>query len=200
MNTRARRTRGPSGPAGTGPRGRAGTAPRRTAPPHVLFAERLLAVLSGDRPVHSMLGYAAGEAYDRLVQAGPRPPFRSTRWRPALHRCGCRRSDGGALEVFAIVATGDSFRALAFRLVQGPDLRWRCSAVEFDDLTEGVRGPGPAAPRAAPGPARERETKPGAGPEAGGATGPATGPDAGLDAGSRAGLRAGPKADILAGR
>ncbi|MFG2113086.1 Rv3235 family protein [Streptomyces sp. NPDC048718] len=187
MNTRARRTRGPSGPAGTGPRGRAGTAPRRTAPPHVLFAERLLAVLSGDRPVHSMLGYAAGEAYDRLVEAGPRPPFRSTRWRPALHRCGCRRSEGGALEVFAIVATGDSFRALAFRLVQGPDLRWRCSAVEFDDLAEGVRGPGPV-PRTAPGPARGREP----GPEAGGRPGP----EAGLDAGARAGL----KADTLAGR
>ncbi|MFE4593643.1 Rv3235 family protein [Streptomyces laurentii] len=146
MSTRARRTRGPSGPAGptgpagragTGPRGRAGTAPRRTAPPHILFAERLLAVLSGDRPVHSMLGFTAGEAYDELVRLAPEPPFRSTDWRPALHRCRCRRpaADSDALEVFATVATGDRFRALAFRLDRGADLRWRCSAVAMDGLS-----------------------------------------------------------------
>ncbi len=42
--------------------------PHRPLRPHQWFAERLLAVLSGQRPVHWMLGHTIGEAYDQLAE------------------------------------------------------------------------------------------------------------------------------------
>lgn len=35
--------------------------------PHHWFADRLLAVLSGLRPVHSLMGHTVGPAYDQLI-------------------------------------------------------------------------------------------------------------------------------------
>ncbi|MFF9198675.1 Rv3235 family protein [Streptomyces sp. NPDC014779] len=127
--------RRPAGPAGTGPRGRAGTGPAHWLPPHVMFAERLLAVLSGERPVHWMLGFTIGEAYEQLVRLAPRTPLRSTGPRPVLRRCTARQpGHREAVEACATIATGDRVRAMAFRLERGRDLRWRCAAIELDGL------------------------------------------------------------------
>ncbi|MEV5975048.1 Rv3235 family protein [Streptomyces sp. NPDC051921] len=126
--------RRPSGPAGTRPHGRAGTSPRRVLPAHVVFAERLLAVLSGERPVHWMLGHTIGEAYEQLVHLAPAMPFRSSGPRPVLQRCRFHVPAPNTLEACATVTTGDRVRAMAFRLERGPDRRWRCAAVELDGL------------------------------------------------------------------
>ncbi|MGW4689562.1 Rv3235 family protein [Streptomyces sp. NPDC004244] len=142
------RTAGPSGPAGNsgsaarppGRRDQRRPGPREARPPasrgpHDWFAERLLAVISGQRPVHSLLGLTVGPAYDQLVGLAPAGPLRS-RLRPVLRRCGRFHPGPGVIEAFARIATGDRVSAMAFRLEQGADLRWRCAAVE-------IRGPLP---------------------------------------------------------
>lgn len=110
--------------------------PLRTLPPHAVFAERLLAVLSGERPVHSMLGRTVGPAYEQLVQLALTTPFGGSRGgvRPVVLSCRVQSVPGG-LEAFASVATAGRVRAMAFRLEPGADRRWRCAAVELDDLT-----------------------------------------------------------------
>ncbi|MGW1808859.1 Rv3235 family protein [Streptomyces sp. NPDC002078] len=110
----------------------------RTAPetvlspvrPTDLFADRLLAVLSGQRPVHWMLRHTAGRAYDDLTRLAERSPLRTRGARPVVHDIGYYVPSEGALEVFARIAAGNQLRALAFRLERGQDLRWRCTAVE----------------------------------------------------------------------
>ncbi|MBD0712136.1 MULTISPECIES: Rv3235 family protein [unclassified Streptomyces] len=122
------------------PRPRASARPEapdrpRTLAPHTLFAERLLAVLSGERPVHWMLGHTIGEAYEQLVRIAPETPLRSLGPRPVVRRCSAQPDDGRTvLEAFATIATGPRVRAMAFRLERGEDLRWRCAAVELDGL------------------------------------------------------------------
>ncbi|WP_432120594.1 Rv3235 family protein [Streptomyces sp. S1] len=107
----------------------------RALPPHTVFAERLLAVLSGERPVHWMLGHTLGEAYEQLVRLAPETPLRSLGPRPVLRRCSVQAHPAqGAVEAFATVATGARVRAMAFRLERGADHRWRCAAVELDGL------------------------------------------------------------------
>ncbi|MGW8357024.1 Rv3235 family protein [Streptomyces wedmorensis] len=144
----------PHGSAGAHPRGRAGARPRtpsqggpprtapRALPPHTVFAERLLAVLSGERPVHWMLGHTVGEAYEQLVLLAPRTPLRSLGPRPVLRRCSVQVHPGSTtVEAFATIATGPRVRAMAFRLERGADQRWRCAAVELDGLDGGGRRP-----------------------------------------------------------
>ncbi|CUW28868.1 Rv3235 family protein [Streptomyces reticuli] len=126
------RARTPSRPAATraeAARTRPGTAVRQPRPTD-LFAERLLAVLSGQRPVHWMLRHTAGRAYDELVRLAERGPLRALGSRPVVHDIGYYVPSEGALEVFARIAAGDRLRAMAFRLELGKDLRWRCTAVE----------------------------------------------------------------------
>lgn len=98
--------------------------------PHVWFAERILAVVSGQRPVHSLLGLTVGEAYDQLAELAPVGPLRE-RLRPVLRHCGRFHPGPGVIEAFARVVTGERVSAMAFRLEQGADLRWRCAAVEI---------------------------------------------------------------------
>ncbi|MFF8512952.1 Rv3235 family protein [Streptomyces sp. NPDC015492] len=146
--------RAPGGPAGTRPRGPAGAHPRgarpRALPPHTVFAERLLAVLSGERPVHWMLGHTVGEAYEQLVRIAPGTPLRSLGPRPVLRRCSVQvDEDRSAVEAFASIATGARVRAMAFRLERGEDLRWRCAAVELDGLGTPPHPAAPSAPRPA---------------------------------------------------
>ncbi|MER7108117.1 Rv3235 family protein [Streptomyces sp. NPDC000229] len=120
-------------PTATGPTTRTTTpAPtRRPLPPHILFAERLLAVLSGERPVHWMLGQTVGEAYDQLISLAPATPLRARGARPVIRRCGGFPLRPGVVEAFASIAAGEQVRAMAFRLEQGADRKWRCAAVEL---------------------------------------------------------------------
>ncbi|MCJ1677033.1 Rv3235 family protein [Streptomyces sp. APSN-46.1] len=136
-----RSRRRPGGPASTRPAGRRDArrpaqGPRGPRPgPHDWFAERLLAVVSGQRPVHSLLGLTVGPAYEQLVTLAPAGPLRE-RLRPVLRHCGRFHPGPGVIEAFARIATGDRVSAMAFRLEQGADLRWRCAAVE-------IQGPRP---------------------------------------------------------
>ncbi|MFJ8195299.1 Rv3235 family protein [Streptomyces sp. NPDC096152] len=116
--------------------GRSGTSPGRPgACPHPvtaeLFADRLLAVLSGQRPVHWMLRHTAGRAYDELAWLADRGPLRARGTRPVVRDIGYYEARPGALEAFARIGAGEQLRAMAFRLEQGRDLRWRCTAVEL---------------------------------------------------------------------
>ncbi|MFJ4584282.1 Rv3235 family protein [Streptomyces echinatus] len=132
--------RTPSRPAATTPAGKPGTPLEtpRTAPetavrqprPTDVFADRLLAVLSGQRPVHWMLRHTAGRAYDELARLAEHSPLRTRGTRPVVHDIGYYVPSEGTLEVFARIAAGDRLRAMAFRLELGKDLRWRCTAVE----------------------------------------------------------------------
>ncbi|WP_329367687.1 Rv3235 family protein [Streptomyces sp. NBC_01483] len=99
--------------------------------PTDLFADRLLAVLSGQRPVHCMLRHTAGRAYDELAWLAERSPLRTHGTRPVVRDIGYYVPRPGAIEAFARIGAGDRLRAMAFRLEQGPDLRWRCTAVEL---------------------------------------------------------------------
>ncbi|NEC90829.1 Rv3235 family protein [Streptomyces sp. SID12501] len=107
---------------------------RRTPPqprPTDLFADRLLAVLSGERPVHSMLRHTVGRAYDELAWLAERGPLRTRGTRPVVRDVGYYEPSQGALEAFARIGAGDQLRAMAFRLELGHDFRWRCTAVEL---------------------------------------------------------------------
>ncbi|MFF7054911.1 Rv3235 family protein [Streptomyces griseorubiginosus] len=107
--------------------------------PTDLFADLLLAVLSGQRPVHSMLRHTAGRAYDELAWLAERGPLRTRGSRPVVRDIGYYVPRQGAVEAFARIGAGDQLRAMAFRLEQGQDLRWRCTAVELG----GRRAPRP---------------------------------------------------------
>ncbi|WP_037675259.1 Rv3235 family protein [Streptomyces griseus] len=110
-------------------------ASRRPVPrlrPTDVFADRLLAVLSGRRPVHFMLGHTAGRAYDELAWLAEQGPLRTTRGaRPVIRDIGYDMPRPGAIEAFARIGAGDRLRAMAFRLELGQDRRWRCTAVEL---------------------------------------------------------------------
>ncbi len=124
----------PDAPGATG-----GGGPQPSAPPRPpvrprptdLFAERLVEVLSGRRPVHCMLRHTAGRAYDELARLAERGPLRTRGERPVVRDIGYYVPRSGAVEAFARIGAGDRLRAMAFRLEQGPDLRWRCTAVEL---------------------------------------------------------------------
>ncbi|MDX3310650.1 Rv3235 family protein [Streptomyces sp. ME08-AFT2] len=106
--------------------------------PTDLFADRLLAVLTGRRPVHFMLRHTLGRAYDDLAHLAERGPLRTTHGvRAVVRDIGYYIPRPGAIEAFARIGAGDRLRAMAFRLELGTDRRWRCTAVELD----GPRGP-----------------------------------------------------------
>ncbi|MFE7665814.1 Rv3235 family protein [Streptomyces celluloflavus] len=114
--------------------------------PHHWFAHQLLLTLSGQRPVHALLGHALPAAYDRLVELAPQAPLRPATGpgrrapAPSVRDCGLCRPRGGVIEAFARIAAGERLRALAFRLELGADSRWRCAALDIGP-TCAVRGP-----------------------------------------------------------
>lgn len=138
-----------TGPADSRPSAAPGTSPARslTAPvvpsqtprrppvpqprPTDVFADLLLGVLSGQRPVHSMLRHTVGRAYDELAQLAAHGPLRTRGTRPVVRDIGYYVPRAGAIEAFARIGAGDQLRAMAFRLEQSQDLRWRCTAVEL---------------------------------------------------------------------
>ncbi|GAB2741421.1 hypothetical protein GCM10027072_41180 [Streptomyces bullii] len=124
----SRRSAVPARPASTAPTP-ADTAQHTTAA--VLFADRLVLVLSGQRPVHWMLRHTRGRAYDELAWLAERGPLRTRGARPVVRDIGYFEPRPGAIEAFARIGAGDQLRAMAFRLERGGDLRWRCTAVEL---------------------------------------------------------------------
>lgn len=105
--------------------------------PHYWFAHRLLLTLSGQRPVHTLLGHALPDAYDHLIALAPCAPLRPATGHaaPVVRRCGEYRPRHGVIEAFARIASGDRISALAFRLELGADARWRCAAVDLGLVT-----------------------------------------------------------------
>ena len=104
--------------------------------PRYWFANRLLLTLSGQKPVHWMLGHTLGTAYDQLIALAPLTPLRPAPGgvrtpAPAVRRCDEFRPGPGVIEAFARIESGDRLHALAFRLERGRDARWRCSAVDI---------------------------------------------------------------------
>lgn len=104
--------------------------------PRYWFAHRLLLTLSGQKPVHWMVGHTLGAAYDQLVALAPLAPLRpvpgGTRCpAPSVRRCDEFRPDPDVIEAFARIESGGRLLALAFRLERGRDTRWRCSAVDI---------------------------------------------------------------------
>ncbi|MCI3245192.1 Rv3235 family protein [Streptomyces spinosisporus] len=129
----------PAAPERSTTTGSAMPTPHRPRPTDV-FADLLVAVLSGQRPVHAMLGHTAGRAYDELAWLAERGPLRARGTRPVVRDIGYYEAGPGAVEAFARIGAGDQLRAMAFRLERGRDLRWRCTAVELG----GPRPPHPA--------------------------------------------------------
>ncbi|WP_220183666.1 Rv3235 family protein [Streptomyces diacarni] len=106
---------------------------RERQPPY-WFARRLLLVLSGQCPVHTLLGYATDETYERLGALAPAAPLRprgTDRTAPAVLEARGTQIRPGVIEAFARIATGHRQRAMAFRLEHGHN-RWRCTALELD--------------------------------------------------------------------
>ncbi len=102
--------------------------------PRYWFAERLLLTLSGQRPVHWMIGFTLPPAYDQLAELAPGAPLRPRppeRGAPYVRHCDEFQPRPGVIEAFARIASGDRLQALAFRLEHGRDQRWRCAAVEL---------------------------------------------------------------------
>ncbi|MGW2571757.1 Rv3235 family protein [Streptomyces sp. NPDC001537] len=132
--TAARTTLAPSSTAPAPEEAACPTGHTRQIPqprPTDVFADLLLAVLSGQRPVHSMLRHTAGRAYDELAWLAERGPLRTRGTRPVVRDIGYYEARPGAVEAFARIGAGDQLRAMAFRLERGQDLRWRCTAVEL---------------------------------------------------------------------
>ncbi|MGV9995314.1 Rv3235 family protein [Streptomyces sp. NPDC003374] len=119
------------GGAGAAPSGPVVSRPATLPLTTDVFADRLLAVLSGQKPVHWMLRHTAGRAYDELARLAERGPLRARGTRPVVRDIGYYEPRPGALEAFARIGAGEQLRAMAFRLELGRDLRWRCTAVEL---------------------------------------------------------------------
>ncbi|MCX5200855.1 Rv3235 family protein [Streptomyces sp. NBC_00237] len=132
--TTRRDTRGPGDSRGPGaaPQGAAARIrPHAPRTPQQQFAELLLAVLSGQRPAHSMLNLMFRDAYDQLVDLAPRAPFRTRGIRPVVRHCRGFSPRPGVIEASAGIGAGEQLRAMAFRLERSPDRRWRCTALEL---------------------------------------------------------------------
>ncbi|MEU6124814.1 Rv3235 family protein [Streptomyces sp. NPDC047123] len=116
-------------------------------PPHPteLFAERLVLVLSGQRPMHWVARHVAHTAFDELARLAELRPLCAGGHRPAIHRIGHYQPHPEAYEVFVRIAAGPRLHALAFRLTRGADRRWRCTAVETDPARS-ARVPEPRRP------------------------------------------------------
>ncbi|WP_461015023.1 Rv3235 family protein, partial [Streptomyces daliensis] len=141
----------------------------RAQQPHHWFAQRLLLVLSGQRPVHTLLGHVQGPVFEELARLAPRAPLRPRgvgSGAPVVAEVDRQQPRAGVIEAFARITSGGRLRALAFRLEadeegDGDGPRWRCAALALDGLdgapsrSPGGTGPGPHA-----GPARTSRTAP----------------------------------------
>ncbi|WP_405480722.1 Rv3235 family protein [Streptomyces sp. NBC_00009] len=134
---RPRTTRPPGGrPPGRQDARRPGARPVRVPPqlpphPAELFTERLLLMLSGQRPVHWASRHFAGSLYDALIRLAENRPLNDRGRQPVVRGIGHYQPEPGVYEVFARISAGPRLHALAFRLHRGDDHRWLCTAVEM---------------------------------------------------------------------
>jgi hypothetical protein len=132
---------GATGHSATARRPSAHRPPGAPLPPHIWFADRLLGILTGRRPIACLAGLINEADYDRLWDlTNTRADWRHrTRGHlPALRRCRWSAAGDGALEVTAVVAlTRDCVRAIAFRLERAAGIGhppssvrgWTCTAI-----------------------------------------------------------------------
>ncbi|HEV7628230.1 MAG TPA: Rv3235 family protein [Streptomyces sp.] len=121
---------------------RAAAARERERQPPFWFASRLVLVLSGQQPVHSLLRHTRSSAYEKLSGLAANAPLRprgANRTSPAVLDARGSQPRDGVIEAFARIITGDRQRAIAFRLELCPDRRWRCAAVELDGQSPSQR-------------------------------------------------------------
>ncbi|MDT0322277.1 MULTISPECIES: Rv3235 family protein [unclassified Streptomyces] len=110
--------------------------PARRPGPQDWFAHRLLLILSGQRPVHTLLGHVREHAYEQLIGLAPHTPLRPAPGENgtlALRAVGVCRPSPDAIEAFARITSGPRTRAFAFRL-ERIDARWQCVAIELDTV------------------------------------------------------------------
>jgi hypothetical protein len=134
----ARRSAAPSLPSASALR--AAAARERERQPPYWFASRLVLVLSGQRPVHTLLQYTRAAAYEELTCLASRAPLRprgADRTSPEVLDARGSQPCDGVIEAFARIVTGGRQRAIAFRLELCDDHRWRCAAVELDGHSAG---------------------------------------------------------------
>lgn len=130
--------RSPSTPRPSASALRAAAQREREGQPPYWFARRLLLVLSGQNPAHTLLRHARGPAYEQLsalARLAPLRPRGTDRTTPALLEARGTRPRDGVIEAFARVSTGGRQRAIAFRLEYDAQRRWLCAAVELDGLS-----------------------------------------------------------------
>lgn len=121
---------------------RAAALREREGQPPYWFARRLLLVLSGQHPVHTLIRHARSSAYEQLsvlATVAPLRPQGSDRTTPAVLEARGTRPRDGVIEAFARVSTGGRQRAIAFRLEYSAQRRWLCAAVELDGLSGATR-------------------------------------------------------------
>ncbi len=131
--------------------------PRRPVPaaqprPTDVFAERLLAVLSGRRPVHSMLRHTVGRAYDELAWLAERGPLRARGPSPssATSATSSRapapwRSSPGSAPVTSCARWRSAWSWAA--TCAGAARRWNWAARACPATTTDAPPPPPSAPR-----------------------------------------------------
>lgn len=94
------------------------------------FAQAVVEVLAGDRPLAQLVRWTTGEVYDevadRVVSAGgPAPAPRGV-----VRSLHVSQPADGVAEVAALVRRGARSTAVALRL-EGLDGRWQCTALEL---------------------------------------------------------------------
>jgi hypothetical protein len=117
-------------------------ATRRQAPgttPHNAlaraYAQRLLEVLTGMRPLEQLLAFATEDVYSRVRTLRALACLRADGSAPVLHRVFDSAPRRDALEVTALVRVGDRTETLAFRLecralTRSQQVTWRFTALE----------------------------------------------------------------------
>lgn len=101
------------------------------------FAQALVEVLAGQRPVGQLVRWTSGEIYESLATdlgaAGPAPGRAVSRQpaeRPVVRSVRIDQPADGVAEVSAVVRADGRARAVALRL-EGLDGRWQCTALRL---------------------------------------------------------------------
>jgi hypothetical protein len=99
------------------------------------YAQRLLEVLTGMRPLEQLLAFATEDVYSRVRTLRALACLRADGAAPVLHRVFDSAPRRDALEVTALVRVGDRTETLAFRLecralTRSQQVTWRFTALE----------------------------------------------------------------------